>query len=146
MSNLTPQNNENDSWENCRGGELQSLGKSLRTAERTRMAGQVMKRSLLAATAGILLAFSLSSLTDNLNPRSDGITCEACHARFAAYEQHLTNVYPMAKQEASDMATHLTECSYCQQLFEKDYPGLLSAAGISVAGVFSLVCLFRHTS
>lgn len=144
MSKPNPQNENLDNWESCQGGELQSLGHSLRKAERTRIAGQVVKRSLIAAAAVIMLAFSINTLTTNSLP--GGISCTVCHDSFASYEQHLTKASLMAESEASAMATHLTECSTCQGIFERDYPGLLSAAGATAVATFSLLGLFvvRH--
>lgn len=137
MSKPNSRINDQDQWVSCQGGELQSLGDSLRKAERTRIAGQVVQRSLIAASAVILLAFSINTLTVSSQPGA--ISCAECHDRFAAYEQHLTQASLMSEPEAKEMATHLSACDSCRGYFEADYPGLIASAGASVAATFYLL-------
>ena len=123
---------QSDEWGPCAQGELGRLANRLK-ANQVRASRKRMYKATLVSTAlfaGVILV--VGSFWGRVGFQYGGISCKECYSHFAEYRDHLTEVKLLADANlAESMKTHLDKCWLCNNKFNKEYPGVLSARALA---------------
>ena len=117
-------NQKHDDWQDCPAGEIIQMVGRLNAAQqsiRTRKLYQTAVVGVLFVACGIV---GVGTLVNWSSSHYGGITCVECGEHLAAYHDFKSQLGDMESALATSMTTHLENCTYCRNVFEKKYPGV----------------------
>jgi len=121
--------NGSDDWKDCPQGQLTQMVRKLDASRSLAQTKKLVQTGLLSMllVAGVVVVggglFTSNAMTYG------GITCTECQGHFAAYHGHMAGselLEDLGLVKSMDM--HLANCQYCQDRFNENYPGVLSAS------------------